>query len=60
MATLRTGERISGEGLAKAMRRRFTSVAVLSNSIGALVVFVFVGFVSPSRSIPTKPPNSYV
>ena len=54
MATLRTGERISGEGLAKAMRRRFTWVAVLSNSIGALVVFVFVGFVVPVEVDPNE------
>ena len=54
MDTSRTGERIKGEDLASAMRRRFTRVAVISNSLGALVVFVFAGFIVPVEVDPDE------
>ena len=47
MTTRAAGDERSGQELARAIRARFTWVAVLSNSFGALVVFVFAGFLVP-------------
>jgi adenylate cyclase len=47
-------ERIDGNTLSRRMRRRVTWVALLSNSLGALFVFAFAGFVVPGDVDPDE------